>query len=97
MVSVCCSFAQTEQYLVLMVWPCVLDPLRMVLNKSVFHDMQWKPELGVRLHVIDKRKGGKGHMATYRCCLCHYCHVTCQVLWPAFPVGFEQPALMHSM
>ena len=70
-VSICCSFAQTEQYLVLMVWPCVLDPLRMVLNNSVFHDMQWKPELGVRLHVIDKRKDGKGHMATYRCCLCH--------------------------
>ena len=60
------SFAQTEHYLILMVWPCVFDPLRMVLNKSVFHDLQWKPELGVKLHVIDKCKGGKGHMATYR-------------------------------
>ena len=38
----------------------------MVLNQSVFHDMQWKPELGVKLHVIDKCKAGKGHMATYR-------------------------------
>ncbi|KAL3141623.1 hypothetical protein ABBQ32_004860 [Trebouxia sp. C0010 RCD-2024] len=60
------SFAQTEQYLILMVWPCVFDPLRMVLNKSVFHDLQWKPKLGVKLHVIDKRKGGRGHMTTYR-------------------------------
>ena len=49
-----------------MVWPCAFDPLRMVLNRSVFHDLQWKPELGVTMHVIDKRKGGKGHVVTYR-------------------------------
>ena len=66
-VSTACSFASTENYLILMVWPCVLDPIKMMLNKSVFHDLQWKPELGVRLHVIDKQKGGKGHVATYRC------------------------------
>lgn len=60
------SFASTENYLVLMVWPCIMDPLRMMINRSVFHDLQWKPENGVKLHVVDKRKGGKGHVATYR-------------------------------
>ena len=43
-----------------------MDPLRMMINKSVFHDLQWRPENGVKLHVVDKRKGGKGHVATYR-------------------------------
>ncbi|DBA84901.1 TPA: hypothetical protein ACH3X1_005915 [Trebouxia sp. C0004] len=60
------SFASTENYLILMVWPCVMDPLRMMINRSVFHDLQWMPEKGVKLHVVDKRKGGKGHVATYR-------------------------------
>jgi len=61
-----CSFASTENYLILMVWPCIMDPLRMMINRSVFHDLQWRPENGVKLHVVDKRKGGKGHVATYR-------------------------------
>lgn len=43
-----------------------MDPLRMMINRSVFHDLQWRPENGVKLHVVDKRKGGKGHVATYR-------------------------------
>ena len=61
-----CSFASTENYLILMVWPCIMDPLRMLINRSVFHDLQWRPENGVKLHVVEKKKGGKGHVATYR-------------------------------
>ncbi len=61
-----CSFGSTENYLILMVWPCVMDSLRMMINRSIFHDLQWRPENGVKLYVVDKKKGGRGHVATYR-------------------------------
>lgn len=50
----------------LLVWPCTYDFLRMLVNQSIMGEMVWKPELGVKIHVIDKRKQGKGHVATYR-------------------------------
>ena len=64
-----CSFATTENYIILMLWPCQYSPLKMVINRSVYSDVQWKPENGVKFYVIDKAKGGKGHVATYRCVL----------------------------
>lgn len=61
-----CSFATTEHYAVLMLWPCLYNPLKMLINKSLYADMQWRPENGVKFYVIDKTKGGQGHVATYR-------------------------------
>ena len=65
-----CSFASTEHYLVLLVWPCTYDFLRMLIHQSVMGEMVWMPELGVKIHVIDKHQGGKGHVATYRSDAC---------------------------
>ena len=28
--------------------------------------MQWKPQNGVKFYVVDKRKNGPGHVATFR-------------------------------
>ena len=65
--SVCLySFASTEHYLILVLAPCVISPLKMLINKSFFSDVQWKPQNGVKFYVVDKRKGGPGHVATFR-------------------------------
>ena len=61
-----CSFASTENYLILVLAPCVLQPLKMLINKNVFSSVQWKPQIGVKFYVVDKRKNGPGHVATYR-------------------------------
>jgi len=66
--SLCCyySFAATERYLILILAPCVLSPLKMLINKSLFKDVQWKPQNGVKFYVVDKQKKGPGHVATFR-------------------------------
>lgn len=61
-----CSFASTENYIVLMLWPCLFNPLKMLINKSLYSDLQWKPENDVKFYIVDKTKGGRGHVATYR-------------------------------
>ena len=38
----------------------------MLINKSLFKDVQWKPQNGVKFYVVDKKKNGSGHVATFR-------------------------------
>ena len=53
----------TERYLVLVAWPAVLDPIRMIRKGGAFMDnMSWKPELGSTFHVVDRHTGE--HVAT---------------------------------
>jgi carotenoid cleavage dioxygenase-like enzyme len=56
----------TEHYLVLLVWPAMLSVLRLALVGSPSPAMSWRPEKGALLYVIDRRKGGGGHVATYK-------------------------------
>ncbi len=57
------SIAMTERFLVLVAWPTVLDPLRMIRKGGAFMDnMSWKPELGSEFHVVDRHSGE--HVAT---------------------------------
>jgi beta,beta-carotene 9',10'-dioxygenase len=52
------SFAMTERYLVLVEWPLVVDPVRMIARGGSFMDnMSWKPERGTRFHVVDRHRG----------------------------------------
>lgn len=52
------SVAMTERYLVLVAWPAVVDPLRMIRKGGSFMDnMSWKPERGSTFHVVDRRSG----------------------------------------
>lgn len=58
------SFAQTEHYIVLCVWPLLFDLPRLAVMGAPAAAMNWSPERGALWHVIDK--GGKGHVATYK-------------------------------
>ncbi|EGJ50991.1 carotenoid oxygenase family protein [Desulfocurvibacter africanus] len=52
------SFAMTEHYLVLTEFPLVVNPLRLRFSgKPFIRNYQWKPERGVRFHVVDKETG----------------------------------------
>lgn len=79
-----CSFASTERYLVLALAPCVISPMKMLINKNFFQDVQWKPQNGVKFYVVDKDKEGPGHVATFRlavktvpCVALFYCICSC--------------------
>ena len=53
------SFGMTEQYLVLVEFPLVVDPLRLKLQLAPFiRNYRWRPERGLRIHVFDKDGGG---------------------------------------
>ena len=57
------SMAMTEHHLLLVAWPAVVDPLRMIRKGGSFmHNMSWKPERGTTFHVVDRHSGE--HVAT---------------------------------
>jgi carotenoid cleavage dioxygenase-like enzyme len=52
------SFAITERYAVLVVFPLVVDPLSFVLRGRPFiENFRWRPELGTRIVVVDTADG----------------------------------------
>jgi len=53
------SFAMTEQYLVLVEFPLVVDSLRLKLAFEPFiRNYRWRPERRLRIHVFDKDGAG---------------------------------------
>ena len=57
------SIAMTERFLVVVAWPTVMDPLRLIRKGGGFMDsMSWKPERGTKFHVVDRHSGE--HVAT---------------------------------
>ena len=52
------SFAMTERYVVLVEFPLVVDPLRLVASDRPFiHSFRWHPERGTWFQVIDRHSG----------------------------------------
>jgi carotenoid cleavage dioxygenase-like enzyme len=56
------SFAMTENHLLLIEPPLVVQPVRLiasltVLNGSFIEQYRWKPELGLRIHAFDRATG----------------------------------------
>jgi beta,beta-carotene 9',10'-dioxygenase len=52
------SFGMTEHYLVLVEFPLLVNPLKMLLSgKSFIENFQWKPERGARFFVMEKADG----------------------------------------
>ena len=49
-----------------MLWPCHYSPLKMLVNRALYSEMQWKGQNDVKFFVVDKKKGGRGHVATYK-------------------------------
>ncbi len=53
------SFAITEKYVVLVVYPFVVNALSLLLRDRPFiENFRWRPELGTRIVVLDLRDGG---------------------------------------
>ena len=52
------SFAITENYLLLVENPLVVNPIRLALGAAPFIDnYRWRPERGLRMHAFDRRTG----------------------------------------
>jgi beta,beta-carotene 9',10'-dioxygenase len=52
------SFGMSENYLIMALSPFVVDPLTMaVFGRPFIRNYQWRPELRLRLYVIDKNTG----------------------------------------
>src|SRR5256714_1950320 len=52
------SFGLTERWFVLAEFPLVVNPLRLALaNKPYIENYSWKPELGTRFTLVDRRSG----------------------------------------
>ena len=60
------SFAITEKYVVLVVFPFVVNALSLLLRDRPFiENFHWRPELGTRIVVMDLRDGGiRGEYST---------------------------------
>jgi beta,beta-carotene 9',10'-dioxygenase len=52
------SFGLTERWLVLAEFPFVVNPLRLAFSgRPYIENYRWKPELGTRFHLFDRRTG----------------------------------------
>ena len=60
------SFGVTSRWFVLAEFPLVVNPLRLALGgRPYIENYRWKPELGTRFHLFDRRTGGhRGPFAT---------------------------------
>lgn len=61
-----CSFAVTENYVIMMHWPATIKPMKLVMSQCLLPALSWDPELGTDIRVIDRKKGGRGLIARYR-------------------------------
>jgi len=53
------SFGYTDNYIILAEFAFVVNPLKLKFSgKPLIANYEWKPELGTRFHVIDKKQGG---------------------------------------
>ncbi len=67
------SFGMTEHYVILVEFPLVVNPLRLLLfNKPFIENYRWKPELGTRFQVIDRFSGE--HVSSIECDPCFAFH-----------------------
>ncbi|SFL82910.1 Carotenoid cleavage dioxygenase [Nitrosomonas communis] len=52
------SFGMTERYLILAEFPLVVNPLQLRFSSKPFiHNYEWKPDRGVRFHIVEKQSG----------------------------------------
>lgn len=59
------SFGMSERYLILTEFPLVVNPLRLLFRtEPIIRNFRWRPERGVRFHVIDKDTGERVAQAT---------------------------------
>lgn len=68
------SFGLTERWIVLAEYPFVVNPLRLALSgRPYIENYRWKPELGTRFTLIDRRSGAShGPFRTDACFGFHF-------------------------
>lgn len=61
------SFGLTEHYFVLLVWPSTFTtmPPKILYKRNVLDTINWQPELGVKIYVVDRQK--RELVAQYQC------------------------------
>lgn len=58
------SFGMTARYLVLAEFPLIVNPLKLLLSGQPFiRNYRWRPERGVRFHIVEKESGRVVRMA----------------------------------
>lgn len=50
------SFALTGRYVVLIVWPTHVNPLKLLWHKDIADSIRWEAEEGAVFHLVDRRK-----------------------------------------
>ena len=59
------SFALSERYVILMEFPLVVNPLRLLVSgKPFIANYRWEPERGTRFTLVDRRTGEVNHART---------------------------------
>ena len=68
------SFGLTERWIVLAEFPLLVNPLRLALAaRPYIENYRWKPELGTRFTLIDRRSGeARGPFTTEACFAFHH-------------------------
>lgn len=58
------SFALTENYMILIVWPLYYNVMKLVVNRSLMDSMQFAKNAHTRFHVF--KRDGSGYVGTYQ-------------------------------
>ena len=66
MIMSICSFAVTENYVVMCHWPATIKAVKLVLGQRLLPALDWQPAAGTKFHVIDRKRGGRGLIAIYK-------------------------------
>lgn len=53
------TFSVTKNYFILTEYPLVINPLHLLTGKGFIQNFRWEPELGTRVHVIERASGQK--------------------------------------
>ena len=48
-------------------WPSTIKPIKLVSSARLMKALTWDPASGTRFRVLDRKRGGRGLVATFRC------------------------------
>ena len=47
-------------------WPSTIKPIKLVSSARLMKALAWDPASGARFRVLDRKRGGRGLLATFR-------------------------------
>ena len=72
----------------MMHWPSVIKPLKLVMGQRLLPALAWDAAAGTRFRVLDRRRDGRGLIATYR-------SASAVLLLLAWPSGLQNVRRVH--